>query len=54
VDWARRGQFTAKKVERIDPEHSGMKFGITFEKFSKGATGDIAAARERNVWVPGT
>ena len=47
-------QFAAKKMKGLDPEHSGMEFGIYFEKFLECTAGDIATARERHVWMPGT
>ena len=40
-------------MKRFHANHSGIKIDIGFEKLSNGLRGDISAAGERDVRVPG-
>lgn len=53
VNWTLRCKPARVKVEILDPDHSCIELGIRLQKFPERLRGHIAAARDRNVRVPG-
>src|SRR6266540_6880357 len=53
VNWTRRCELARIKMEILDPDHSCIELGIRMQKLSKRLGGHVAAARDRNVRMPG-
>jgi hypothetical protein len=54
VNWTRRCELARIKMEILDPDHSCIELGSRVQKFSERLRGHVAAARDRNVRVPGS
>ena len=53
MNWARSGQITGIKMQRVDTDHSGIELSIRLQKLSKRLHRNIPATRNGYVWMPG-
>jgi hypothetical protein len=53
VNWTRRRELARIKMETLDADHSRIELGIRLQKLSERLGGHVAAARNRDVRMPG-
>src|SRR5947209_1895510 len=54
MNWPGRSQFARIQMKCVNTDHSRIEILVRLQKFPQRLRGDFAAARNRNVRMPGT